>query len=174
MSQGNYFWFKKQLSSARSEGLVLLLLCVGWTDFESQRHLFLWHFVHGLIGLYPVSMLSFSVLLSFFKLFHLSECKTNTYLGDRHSTFALHTQPTRVRFSAFPRYFRNFLMLLRFNNSALLRKWTVQSLIVVRTHTVLLSGKLVQQKIRTTACITKKGSGTEPKTTGSWRDLTNH
>ena len=55
--------------------------------------------------------------------------------GGRHSTevvFALLTQPTQVRFLAFPRFFLNFLMLLRFNDSALLREWTVQkSLIVV-------------------------------------------
>ena len=38
-------------------------------------------------------------------------------------------------------------MLLRFNDSALLREWTVQkSLIVVRTHLALVSGKLVLQK----------------------------
>ena len=37
-------------------------------------------------------------------------------------------------------------MLLRFNDSALLREWTVQSLIVVPTHLVLVSGKLVLQK----------------------------
>ena len=35
---------------------------------------------------------------------------------------------------------------MRFNDSALLREWTVQSLIVVRTHLVLVSGKLVLQK----------------------------
>ena len=34
-------------------------------------------------------------------------------------------------------------MLLRFNDYALLREWTVQGLIVVRTHLVLVSGKLV-------------------------------
>ena len=60
--------------------------------------------------------------------------------------FALHTQPARVQFSAFPRFFRNFLMLLRFNDSALLWEWTVQSLKVVRTHLVLISGRLVLQK----------------------------
>ena len=37
-------------------------------------------------------------------------------------------------------------MLLRFNDSAQLREWTVQSLINVRTHLVLVSGKLVLQK----------------------------
>ena len=37
-------------------------------------------------------------------------------------------------------------MLRRFNDSALLREWTEQSLIVVRTHLVLVSGKLVLQK----------------------------
>ena len=69
--------------------------------------------------------------------------------GGRHSTevaFALYTQPARVEFSAFPRFFRNFLMLLRFNDSALLREVTVQSLIAVQTHLVLVRGKLVQQK----------------------------
>ena len=38
-------------------------------------------------------------------------------------------------------------MLLRFNDNALLREWTVQSLIVVQTHLVLVSGKLVLRKI---------------------------
>ena len=52
----------------------------------------------------------------------------------------------RLRFSVFPRFFRNFLMLLRFIDSALLREWTVQSLIVDQTHLVLVSGKLVLQK----------------------------
>ena len=37
-------------------------------------------------------------------------------------------------------------MLLRFNERALLREWTVQSLIVVRTLPVLVSGKLLLQK----------------------------
>ena len=44
-------------------------------------------------------------------------------------------------------FFWNFLMLLRFNDNALLREWTVQSLIVVQTHLVLVSGKLVLRKI---------------------------
>ena len=63
--------------------------------------------------------------------------------------FLLLTQQPRVWFSAFPRFFRNFLMLLRFiNSSALLRAWTVQNkcLIVNRTHLVLACGKLVLQK----------------------------
>ena len=63
--------------------------------------------------------------------------------------FLLLTQRPRVWFSAFPRFFRNFLMLLRFiNSSALLRAWTVQNkcLIVNRTHLVLACGKLVLQK----------------------------
>ena len=38
------------------------------------------------------------------------------------------------------------LFLLRFIVSALLREWTVQSLIVDRTHLVLVCGKLVLQK----------------------------
>ena len=70
-------------------------------------------------------------------------------LGGWHSTelaFALLTQPARVWFSAFPKTFRNFLMSLKFNDSALLRECTVQSLIVVQTHLVLVSGKLVLQK----------------------------
>ena len=37
-------------------------------------------------------------------------------------------------------------MLLRFIDSALLREWAVQSLIVDKTHLVLVSGKLVLQK----------------------------
>ena len=37
-------------------------------------------------------------------------------------------------------------MLLRFNDSALLKEWTVQSLIVVQIHLVPVSGKLVLQK----------------------------
>ena len=37
-------------------------------------------------------------------------------------------------------------MLLRFNDSALLREWTVQSFLVVQTHLVLISGKLVLLK----------------------------
>ena len=58
-------------------------------------------------------------------------------LGGRHCTevaFVLHTQPARVRFLAFLRFFpfQNFLMYLRFNGSALLRE--------------LVSGKLVLQK----------------------------
>ena len=49
-----------------------------------------------------------------------------TGMGGWHSkevAFALHTQPARVQLSAFPRFFpfRNFLMLLWFNDSALLR-----------------------------------------------------
>ena len=39
-------------------------------------------------------------------------------------------------------------MLLRFNDSALHREWTVQSVIVVGTHLVLFSGKLVVKKVQ--------------------------
>ena len=62
--------------------------------------------------------------------------------------FLLLTQRPRVWFLAFPRFVRNFLMLLRFiHSSALLRAWTVQKkcLIVDRTHLVLASSKLVLQ-----------------------------
>ena len=44
-----------------------------------------------------------------------------------------------------PDFFTNS-MLTRFNDSTLLREWTVQSLIVARTHPVLVSGKLELQK----------------------------
>ena len=40
-------------------------------------------------------------------------------------------------------------MLLRFIDSPLLREWRVQSLIVDRTHLILVSGKLVLQKTLT-------------------------
>ena len=53
-------------------------------------------------------------------------------LGGRHRTevmFALLTQLAQVRFLVFPRFFWNFLMLLKFNDNALLREWTVQSFI---------------------------------------------
>ena len=45
-----------------------------------------------------------------------------------------------------PKIFSEFLdvALMRFNDSVLLREWTVQSLIVVRTHLVLVSGKKIQ------------------------------
>ena len=45
-------------------------------------------------------------------------------------------------------------MLPRLIDSALLREWTVQSLIVDRTHLVQASGKLVLQKSRHRAKIT--------------------
>ena len=74
------------------------------------------------------------------------------WVGGRHSTavaFALRTQPARVQFPAFLIFFqRKNLMLLGFND----RKrtaYTVDSascLIVIWTHLVLASGKLVLQK----------------------------
>ena len=70
-------------------------------------------------------------------------------MGGWHNTevaFVLLTQPARVRFLAFSRFFENFLMLLRLYISALLREWTVQSLIFAQTHLVRVSGKLVLQK----------------------------
>ena len=54
-----------------------------------------------------------------------------------------------------PNFFQKELALPRFINSALLREWTVQSLIVDRTQLVLVSGKLVLQKDydgKTTPC----------------------
>ena len=45
------------------------------------------------------------------------------------------------------------MMLLRLIDSALLREWTVQSLIVDRTHLVLVRGKLVLQKKKNLAKI---------------------
>ena len=44
-----------------------------------------------------------------------------------------------------PDFFTNS-MLTRFNDSTLLREWTVQSLIVARTHPLLVSGKIELQK----------------------------
>ena len=40
-----------------------------------------------------------------------------------------------------------FLKLPRFINSTLLREWTVQSLLVDRTHLVLVSGNLVFKRL---------------------------
>ena len=45
-----------------------------------------------------------------------------------------------------PKIFRNFMMLLRFIDSTLLKEWTVQSLIVDQAHLVLASGKQDLQK----------------------------
>ena len=53
-------------------------------------------------------------------------------------TKRLRFSPSGPRFDSW--HSRNFLMLLRFIDSPLLREWTVQSLIVDRTHLVLVSG----------------------------------
>ena len=93
--------------------------------------------IHNQFGFYS--------LIAFLLFFQITSCS-----GGWHCTevaFALHTQMSLVQFSAFPRFFQNFLMLLRFNDSAPLREWTVQSFMVVQTHLVLVSGKLVLQKI---------------------------
>ena len=56
--------------------------------------------------------------------------------------FLLLAQPLRVRFSAFPNFFKKIIsMLPRFIDSALLREWTSQ---LDRTHLVLVGGKLLQ------------------------------
>ena len=46
-----------------------------------------------------------------------------------------------------PKIFKEKSMLQIFNNSTLLREWTVKGLMVDRTHIVLVSVKLVLQEV---------------------------
>ena len=75
------------------------------------------------------------------------------------------TQWLRVRFLAFLKFF----YVAEIIDSALLREWTVQSLIADRTHLVLVSGKLVQQKSGT--LLSPSTILFEGPSIGGWSDL---
>ena len=66
------------------------------------------------------------------------------------SVLASRPAAAQVLFTAFPKIYilRKFILSLlqRIIDSTLLREWTVQSLIVDRTHLELVLGKLVLQK----------------------------
>ena len=62
------------------------------------------------------------------------------------ASYRIFAQQRRVWFSVFPIFSKKNSMLSRFIDSALLREWTVHSLIVDQNPLALVSGKLVLPK----------------------------
>ena len=61
--------------------------------------------------------------------------------------YLLLAQQLRVRFSAFPRFRKILDVVEIYRQRALLRQWTVQSLIVDRTHPVLVRAVLEKKEL---------------------------